>query len=285
MKRYFISFFLFVALYVHAQVNQPVVVFNKQEPLDTCLLEVTYRLKMVTDTLDRDERVEDRIVLKIGKQVSRNYSYKIYYADSLGRALADRGAESIPGVKGTAFPEEVFYDKVNRRFQVFYRACTGMPIYTYEEPVSPIAWKLTSQQKEIAGYLCHEAIGNFRGRRYTTYFTMDVPFPEGPYKFVGLPGLILSLSDDHRDYVWECIGLKKGSPQDIIYRNSDPNNSEIVETDRKQLRKIVAQMYRDMVGIQSAIGQEVYVMGSDGKYHVAKSGDVPAAPYNPLEME
>lgn len=58
-----------------------------------------------------------------------------------------------------------------------------------------------------------------------------------------------------------------------------------METDRKQLRKIVAQMYRDMVGIQSAIGQEVYVMGSDGKYHVAKSGDVPAAPYNPLEME
>ena len=284
MKRFFVVLFLLVTLYAHAQ--QPAgVIFDKLVPLDTCLLRVTYQLKMVTDTLNREERAEDRIVLEIGKRVSRNYSYKIHYADSVGRVLADRGVRNSPGVKGTAFPEEVFYDKANRRFQVFYRACIGMPVYVYEEPALPIAWELTSQQKEIAGYLCHEATGYYRGRRYTAYFTMDIPFPDGPYKFVGLPGLILALADDSQDYVWECISLKKGNRQDIIYQKSNPNKNRIVEIDRKRLRKIVEQMYRDLVGFQGTMGKEVYIQGSDGKYRPAKSGEWPPQPYNPLEKE
>lgn len=57
-------------------------------------------------------------------------------------------------------------------------------------------WKLTQNKKNILGYECQEAIAEFRGRKYTAYFTPEIPVQNGPWKFHGLPGLILEVSMD-----------------------------------------------------------------------------------------
>ena len=56
-----------------------------------------------------------------------------------------------------------------------------------------ISWQITDNSKNILGYTCQEAIGNFRGRKYKAYFSQDIPFKNGPHKFDGLPGLILEV--------------------------------------------------------------------------------------------
>lgn len=56
-----------------------------------------------------------------------------------------------------------------------------------------IQWEITENTKEILGYTCQEATGDFRGRKYKVYFSPDIPFKNGPYKFDGLPGLILEV--------------------------------------------------------------------------------------------
>ncbi|MGQ2982487.1 GLPGLI family protein [Flavobacterium sp.] len=61
-----------------------------------------------------------------------------------------------------------------------------------------IDWEINENQKKILGYLAQEAVGKFRGRTYKVYFTTELPYSNGPFKFDGLPGLILEvISDDN----------------------------------------------------------------------------------------
>ena len=53
-----------------------------------------------------------------------------------------------------------------------------------------------TKNKEILGFVCYKADGIFRGRKYSAWFTTDLPNTIFPYKFIGLPGTILELFDD-----------------------------------------------------------------------------------------
>lgn len=53
-------------------------------------------------------------------------------------------------------------------------------------------WEIQdSDTKLYLGYTCKKARLNYRGREYFAYFTSDIPIQNGPFKFHGLPGLIL----------------------------------------------------------------------------------------------
>lgn len=56
-----------------------------------------------------------------------------------------------------------------------------------------IHWTITKNTKKVMGYICQEATGEFRGRSYKAYFLKEIPFSDGPFKFDGLPGLILEV--------------------------------------------------------------------------------------------
>lgn len=56
-------------------------------------------------------------------------------------------------------------------------------------------WQLTNEEKSIEGYLCRKANLNFRGRQYEAWYTTAIAIPYGPWKFSGLPGIILSIKD------------------------------------------------------------------------------------------
>lgn len=56
-----------------------------------------------------------------------------------------------------------------------------------------IVWTINSNTKRILSYNCKEATGTFRGRDYRAYFLESIRIPNGPFKFDGLPGLILAV--------------------------------------------------------------------------------------------
>lgn len=70
--------------------------------------------------------------------------------------------------------------------------------YIVKEPFE-IEWKITNERKKIANYNCRAAKSDFRGRSYTVWFTTDIPLIFGPWKFQGLPGLIVQVIDDSRE--------------------------------------------------------------------------------------
>lgn len=67
--------------------------------------------------------------------------------------------------------------------------------FIVKELIPPISWTIGDQAKKIGPYNCQKAVGTFRGREYTVWFTYDIPISSGPWKLQGLPGLIISASD------------------------------------------------------------------------------------------
>jgi len=68
--------------------------------------------------------------------------------------------------------------------------------YIVQEDLPKINWALTTSQKKIGSYNCYLAEGEFAGRSYNAWFTTDLSGFFGPWKYHGLPGVILQISDD-----------------------------------------------------------------------------------------
>ena len=78
----------------------------------------------------------------------------------------------------------------------------------YEEELK-FDWKISNEKQKIGEYNAQKATTEFGGRKWTAWFSTDIPFPDGPYKFFGLPGLIVKIEDEGNNYSWELKGNKK----------------------------------------------------------------------------
>jgi len=77
------------------------------------------------------------------------------------------------------------------------------------EDLPTFDWKIQPETKEIGGYKTQKATTRFAGRDYTAWFTSEIPFLDGPYKFNGLPGLIMEISDEKNHYSFVLTKFQK----------------------------------------------------------------------------
>ena len=83
--------------------------------------------------------------------------------------------------------------------------------YHYTEPWTLMQWTLESEKQTICGYQCQRATCHWRGRNYVAWFTSAIPMKSGPWKFGGLPGLIMKIYDTKHLYTWEAVSVENGS--------------------------------------------------------------------------
>ncbi len=90
----------------------------------------------------------------------------------------------------------IFYKNFKKK-QLIVREIVWMQPYLTSEPKLPeLKWTIQEETKKISNFDCQKAIITFRGRHYTAWFTAQIPSNDGPWKFYGLPGLILEIYDD-----------------------------------------------------------------------------------------
>jgi GLPGLI family protein len=79
-----------------------------------------------------------------------------------------------------------------------------------KESLNLFSWKIERETKTLLGYNCTKATCTFRGRDYVAYFTREIPFKAGPWKFHGLPGVILEVytSDDFLKWKVQSIHIR-----------------------------------------------------------------------------
>ncbi|WP_419869316.1 GLPGLI family protein [Chryseobacterium sp. CT-SW4] len=70
-------------------------------------------------------------------------------------------------------------------------------------------WNIQADKEKIGEYNTQKATTEFGGRKWIAWFSTDLPFQDGPYKFFGLPGLIVKIEDEGKNYSWVLQGNKK----------------------------------------------------------------------------
>ena len=81
----------------------------------------------------------------------------------------------------------------------------------YEEKWRGQEWTLQEDTASFLGHQCQKAICRWRGRDYIAWFAPDIPVSRGPWKFGGLPGLIMKIYDVDSLYVFEAVAIEKGN--------------------------------------------------------------------------
>ncbi len=78
----------------------------------------------------------------------------------------------------------------------------------YDEPLDEMQWEIGDSTATILGYECLSATTDYHGRRWTAWFAPEIPMPFGPWKFHGLPGLILKAEADG-GFEYLATGIEK----------------------------------------------------------------------------
>jgi len=192
---------------------------------DVALAHVKYQFVHIDDTNFRDNPHREDMMLYIGKDITLYNSFSL--AATLAKMKKDM-AEKQPGdAKKAGSPNgrnqsRLFVNAPNISHEVIYlfpkenRLATvnrlGMTTYIIEQAYPQIDWQIGTEVKEIGGYQCQQATGSFGGRHYTAWFTTELPFPYGPWKLQGLPGLILEAEDSKKEVAFHYAGFDKEPP-------------------------------------------------------------------------
>jgi GLPGLI family protein len=143
----------------------------------------------------------------------------------------------------------------------------------YTEKMTPIAWTLGTDTTTILGHPCQLAICHWRGRDYEAWFATDIPIRRGPWKFGGLPGLIMKIYDKDRLYVFEAVAIERGSFPIYQYPKDEFQKSTRKRT--YELQVAFNRNYMKTAGIR--------------EYDPTTNtiGDVKSSPhdYDPMELE
>ncbi|HFK5506698.1 GLPGLI family protein [Elizabethkingia anophelis] len=94
----------------------------------------------------------------------------------------------------------VIYYKNNKNNNVIIRDYIKDQVYFIKDEIPLIRWNTDyPMTKIIAGYKCNKATTIFRGSKIVAYYTKSINIKTGPYKFNGLPGLILEVYEENSD--------------------------------------------------------------------------------------
>ena len=105
------------------------------------------------------------------------------------------------------------------------------------------------------GYECIQADTDYHGRHWTAWFTLDIPIQDGPWKFHGLPGLILEVKTDGGRYGYVADGIEKS--EKII--NGVYGAEQYEKRDRKAILRAKRAMRDNPMGHLQAKGINVEI--------------------------
>jgi GLPGLI family protein len=225
-----------------------------------------YEYKFIPDSTNVSDVKTEMMFLDTSKDGSKYYSYTVFNSDSIMKAEFEKqiAATGSMNVKPGMQKGNVRYSvtKTYPDYKTFIHRRMGIDAYNISED-RKINWKISSEKEKIGEWNAQKAEADFAGRHWTAWFSTDIPIQDGPYKFQGLPGLIVKIEDKTGSHKMELKGIKN------INGNLDINVFEAKEIaiNSKQFQKVMKEYMNDPTkGIkQLQMGGTTIVMtGKDG---------------------
>jgi GLPGLI family protein len=156
-----------------------------QQELDKAQFKFYYEYAWEFDTLTYNDTREDLIILQVGQNISKSYSYYTFQSDSL-RATPD-GRTVFRESLNKALKEQMargerpnppYYRRMGTMVyknypvgQVTVTDAISGNYYKYTDELNPQSWEILDSVKTILDYPVQMAVSDFRGRRWTAWFT------------------------------------------------------------------------------------------------------------------
>jgi len=217
-----------LSIIILIQISSPIY-SQKNKSIDKLEYKCTYKLSYISNPTESTNVLEENMILLVGKKTSKFLSQGKYLRDSISLEINKKTikAEEISSLYSKV-PATFFTYKIIKNYPRTKITVTEQLLnkhYKYEENLNLFKWKITKQTNTIGNYVCTKALLKFAGREYTAWFTKSIKIKDGPYKFCGLPGLIVKISDSQNHYTYLLTDIKKTN-----------NNEEIFFKEKKYLK-------------------------------------------------
>lgn len=197
MEKKYLILLAFLGVFANAQVNR-----------------FFYDYKYISDSTNKADVKSDVMFLDIDKNGSKYYSREKFASDSATRADITKqmkgGFGGSINIKRNIKPGTIFSTVIKKYpdYSVSFSENIGNTAYKMPEDQKP-EWKILPEKQKIGEYNTQKATTNYGGRSWIAWFSTDIPFQDGPYKFYGLPGLIVKIEDKTGSHIMTLIGNKK----------------------------------------------------------------------------
>lgn len=210
-----------------------------------------YQVTMKTDSTNRDSGKTETAHLDVSAGNSIFYPENRLKRDSIIARARQTGSVNfdLSQMQNLRTSMDFTIEKDYKTGKKLYQARILRDQYAYEED-RPMDWKILPETATIGEYKTQKAETQFAGRTWFAWFTTEVPFQDGPYKFSGLPGLIVKVEDSKGDYSFDLKEAKK-----ITEIASFEQRGSTIPVKRAAFEKQQEQFRKDpMAAISSASG-------------------------------
>lgn len=141
-------------------------------------------------------------------------------------------------------PNDLLSKKLKTKQYVLY-SIQSYDIYQLKDEPK-ITWKIEKETKTSSSVQLQKATAKFGGRNWIAWFAKDFPFQEGPYKFHGLPGMIIEIYDDKENYHFTLNKSENFTETQFIsfYKNAKARGVEIPYS---KYRSMLLSYYQDPI--------------------------------------
>lgn len=280
-KKLFHLLVLFCSVLIYAQSNRK----------DTLRGEFIYLLKAKFDTRT-DHRVEEFFSLQIGDNRAFFASTISLKGDSVMANSGTRKENSdesitVGWIKGVVIPKTNFnFTIIQSNEHIQYFDFAGMSLLTYDEPIIK-NWRLVDEEKVISTINCRKAEVTFKGRNWIAWYSPDIPFPFGPMKFSGLPGLIIKITDDKGDFDFELVkSVSDSQLKGKLINLKKSRYTEAIETTQLKLKQAQRNARANAVAEIASYGTTIVKGEEILRQKEREKAEAESKKYvNPLELE
>lgn len=238
----------------------------------------TYKVSFILDTISMKKKTELTSLYITENQTSYFFSQNFLKIDSL-RNLVIEGKIPPSTVSKVPYPSTQFNLFIEKQYstqnlKVFHKIHRFNYLYSTNKLLN---WHIQSDTTRIKGYTCSKAITKYEGRNYTAWYTTEIPISDGPYKFWGLPGLIVEISDDEKHYTFTLDSFEKETKK----QQKNPfSNTKTFEVSYEKFRAIHKSFIENPLKILEEQGSKVVsINGQDPSLTSVKKKQNPIERY------
>lgn len=241
MKKLFSIFLITLFAFAGAQ--------ESKETANRFFYELTFKPKKDSAKLEKVimslDIVKDRSIYRDFTAIGQDSILKVQFEAMKKAGVLKDLSKSF---KMPKFSEKIVKTYPDMKIQYIERIASGFsPMNIGYNETLKLDWKISNEKAKIGAYNAQKATTEFAGKKWTAWFSSELPFQDGPYKFSGLPGLIVKIEDEDKNYSWVLQGNKKvPNWEELTYMEKLSNvGLKVTEMPREKFEKTFNDFKKD----------------------------------------